>query len=256
LLSLIVHEFGHSSACARYGAQPSDIGFAVYLIYPAFYSDVSSAWRLRRWQRVVVDLGGNYFQFLAGSCFIFAFYGTHWDAFRLAVLMIVSTALFSLNPIFKFDGYWVLADFLGVTNLASQPARIGTFFYNRMLRRATKPLPWPTRVASVLIIYSVISMIVWAVFFWHVAPMLWRRVISLSHSISIIRVYLESGHPPPWMEFRSFLISMFFLVISVAMLWQMAKRVANAVSRWSPYFLKKLTERHSLAQPESVRPKL
>lgn len=62
LISLIVHEFGHATACARFGAAPSSIGFAVYLIYPVLFSDVGTAWKLRRWQRVVVDLGGIYFQ--------------------------------------------------------------------------------------------------------------------------------------------------------------------------------------------------
>ena len=54
VLSLLVHELGHASACARYGANPRDVGFTIYLIYPAFYSDVTSAWQLKRWQRVIV----------------------------------------------------------------------------------------------------------------------------------------------------------------------------------------------------------
>jgi len=49
IFSIMMHEFGHSSACLRFGAQPSGIGFTLYLVYPAFYSDVSDAWRLRRW---------------------------------------------------------------------------------------------------------------------------------------------------------------------------------------------------------------
>jgi putative peptide zinc metalloprotease protein len=251
--SLIIHEFGHSSACARYGARPSDIGFTIYLIYPAFYSDVSSAWQLRRWQRVMVDLGGNYFQFLIGSSFILAFYGTHWEPFRLAVLMIVSTAVFSLNPIFKFDGYWMLADFLGVTNLASQPARIGSYFYNRILGRKPRPLPWPMKVAGVLIIYSLISFAVWALFLWNVVPMVWHRALQFSHSVNLMWAYVQSRHRPSWAEFRTFLISVFLLGISLSMLWQMIKRFGKIAFRRLSPLREKFHNQQRIVQPESPR---
>lgn len=47
-ISILFHELGHASACKRYGANPSEIGFTVYMIWPALYSDVSTAWQLKR----------------------------------------------------------------------------------------------------------------------------------------------------------------------------------------------------------------
>src|SRR5258708_11862492 len=69
-LSLVVHEFGHAAACSRFGGQPSAIGLGVYLAFPVLYSNVTAAWEMRRWQRVVVDLGGIYLQGLVGAGYL------------------------------------------------------------------------------------------------------------------------------------------------------------------------------------------
>ena len=50
----VFHEFGHSSACAHYGASPGEIGIGLYLRYPVLYADVTDAWRLPRTQRAMV----------------------------------------------------------------------------------------------------------------------------------------------------------------------------------------------------------
>lgn len=221
--SLIIHEFGHSSACARYGAEPSDIGFTVYLIYPAFYSDVSSAWRLSRWQRVMVDLGGSYFQFVVGAVFVAAFFLSGWDPLRLAFLMILYGSLFSLNPIFKFDGYWVVADALGVTNLGQQPGRIARHFVDRVRRREAEPLPWPLAITATLVVYSVGTVLVWGVFLIKLLPTVWTRLLEYPKLILTLMSQLVGGLVPTWPDLRTLLVSTFLLLISLLMLWRFAK---------------------------------
>lgn len=231
IVSLVFHEFGHASACTRFGTQPSDIGFTIYLIYPAFYSDVSAAWRLSRWQRVVVDLGGNYFQLVIGSMFLGAYYLTHWEPFRLVMVMIISAALFSLNPIFKFDGYWVLADMLGVTNLAKQPVRLAKHFYNRLSGRASEAIPWPKPVTAVLILYSLMSFGIWGAFLWKVLPTIWHRLLLIGPQLILISRQVAARELPRWAEVRTFLVSIFFLVITLAMLWRMAAQIVSSAYR-------------------------
>ncbi len=70
--------------------------------------------------------------------------------------MIVGSCLFTLNPVFKFDGYWFLADALGVTNLAAQPLRISHYFLNKFRKRPVKPLPWPPIILIILTLYIAI----------------------------------------------------------------------------------------------------
>ncbi len=155
LVSLFLHEFGHAAACYRFGQEPDEIGFTIYLIYPALYSNVTSAWRLGRWQRIVVDAGGIFFQSLVGSIYAILYWVTGWGAFRVAFLMILVSVVWSLNPLFKFDGYWALSDLMGIANLHKQVWVMFTHWLNRLRSRPAPTLPWPEKVAAVLLVYSV-----------------------------------------------------------------------------------------------------
>lgn len=117
LFSILAHEFGHAAAVSRYGGTPGSIGFALYILMPSFYADVSEIWRFSRRQRMVVDLGGVYFQQLAFAAFAFTGAFTSAPEYFLACRLIDLMALLTLNPIFQFDGYWLLVDYLGLPKL-------------------------------------------------------------------------------------------------------------------------------------------
>src|SRR6478752_2203323 len=48
------HELGHASACRYGGATPSGMGVGIYLVWPAFYTDVTDAYRLPKRSRLRV----------------------------------------------------------------------------------------------------------------------------------------------------------------------------------------------------------
>lgn len=179
LCSLVVHELGHAAACLRYGVVPTDIGFTVYLTYPALYADVSPVWELPRWNRVAVDVGGCYFQLLFGCAYLVGFHFSHYQPLRMAAVGILYAIMFSLNPIFKFDGYWLLADILDVPNLSRQPSRLVSYIASRMRGRvpaARQSLPpW---LLIVLAAYSVATICIWLAFI----VQLWPRVMHLGQS--------------------------------------------------------------------------
>ena len=52
------HELGHAAACRYGGATPGGMGMGIYIVWPAFYTDVTDAYRLPRRDRLRVDLGG------------------------------------------------------------------------------------------------------------------------------------------------------------------------------------------------------
>jgi putative peptide zinc metalloprotease protein len=117
LLGILCHEFGHAAAVSRYGGTPGMIGFALYLLMPSFFADVSEIWRFPRRQRMIVDLGGVYFQQV--TFVVFALLGilTAAPEYFVACHFIDLMVLITLNPVFRFDGYWFLVDFLGLPNL-------------------------------------------------------------------------------------------------------------------------------------------
>ena len=48
VLSAGFHEFGHAAAARRGGATPGVMGAGLYLVWPAFYTDVTDSYRLGR----------------------------------------------------------------------------------------------------------------------------------------------------------------------------------------------------------------
>jgi len=118
--STLFHELGHATACQRYDCPHGDIGFGMYFIFPAFYNDVTKAWRLPPLKRAVIDIGGVYFQ-----CVLIVALAAHVMLTHSAMSLRLIWAthfmmLFTLNPIFKMDGYWLLTDLGGMTNLHGQ----------------------------------------------------------------------------------------------------------------------------------------
>ena len=123
LFGIFLHEFGHITACVRHGARQGGIGIGLYWIWPAFYADVRGGWVLGHIERALVSLGGLYFQsiYLATICAVELATGDG----TLSIAISISTLLMltTLNPVFKYDGYWILSDLLNVTNLHT---RIGS----------------------------------------------------------------------------------------------------------------------------------
>ena len=133
LITVIAHEFGHATAISRWKGDPGDIGFTLYLFYPALYTDTSSSWKFDRWRRAAVDAGGAYFQLLCSLPIALIYLTTdNFEAF-LTCVSIDSLLFFSLNPFFKFDGYWIISDIIGVPNLHANSVR----HVLRVLRRST-----------------------------------------------------------------------------------------------------------------------
>lgn len=120
LSGTLLHELGHCAAAQRFGGRQQGIGIGVYWFWPVFYAEVHDAWRLTRWQRVTVDAGGLYFQavYVLG---LSLWYRNSADVTVLAAIWISATMMLNtLNPVMKFDGYWMLSDALKLPNLHQQ----------------------------------------------------------------------------------------------------------------------------------------
>lgn len=158
----LFHELGHAAACRRYECPHGDIGFALYFIFPAFYTDVTKVWRLPRLKRAVVDLGGVYFQAIIFVVLTFYVMVTH-DLFTLRLLWAMNFMMFfTLNPIFKMDGYWLLSDLSGLSNLHQQMRDACVNLGKRLLRRpVTQPAaPQAQGVRlKVLYVYTVLALV-------------------------------------------------------------------------------------------------
>jgi outer membrane lipoprotein-sorting protein len=116
----LFHEFGHASALRRQGGVCGGMGVGLYIVYPAFYTDVTDSYRLSRWSRVAVDLGGIYFHLIFTIAIIAAYRATGRELLLFTVLLIDLEILWQFIPIVRLDGYWLLADFTGIPDFFSQ----------------------------------------------------------------------------------------------------------------------------------------
>lgn len=167
LASVLCHELGHAAACMRYRIAPRGIGVTLYLIFLSFYSDVSACWQLPRWKRAVVDAGGMYVQLPVAAIYAVLFRLSHLEVFNLAAAMVVANVMVSLNPIFRFDGYWLVVDILGVPDLDKRPLKmLRSIFAPNAIGDRSMSLP----VRACTYLYSVVYSAVWIAFGWKMIP--------------------------------------------------------------------------------------
>ncbi|HEX2241224.1 MAG TPA: M50 family metallopeptidase [Actinomycetota bacterium] len=116
-LSAGFHELGHAAACRYSGAKPGAMGVGLYLLWPAFYTDVSDSYRLDRRGRLRVDLGGIYFNAVFGVAALALWAFTGWEALLVVIALQALQMLRQLIPLIRLDGYHILADLTGVPDL-------------------------------------------------------------------------------------------------------------------------------------------
>ena len=115
--SMMFHECGHAAACRYGGARPGVIGVGFYVVWPAFYTNVTDAYRLGRAGRIRTDLGGVYFNAVFMLPLIAGYLKTGYLPLLAAVFLIHMEIVQQLMPSLRLDGYFILADLIGVPDL-------------------------------------------------------------------------------------------------------------------------------------------
>lgn len=129
ITSTLFHETGHAAGCRYGGARPGAIGVGILLIFPAFYTNVTDAYRLNRAGRLRTDLGGLYFNAIFILAVAALFWTTHYPPLVVFIALSHMQMLQQLLPLIRMDGYYILGDLVGVPNLFS--------FVRPYLRRLT-----------------------------------------------------------------------------------------------------------------------
>jgi putative peptide zinc metalloprotease protein len=176
------HEFGHAAAARYGGATPGAMGTGLYLVWPAFYTDVTDSYRLGRAGRLRTDLGGLYFNAIVAVAMFGVWWGTGWDAILLIIATQVLQMVRQLAPLVRFDGYHVLADLTGVPDLYHRikPTLVGLLpgHWNDADAKVLKP--WARAVVTVWVVVVVplllFSLVMMVLSFPRVAGTAWASV--------------------------------------------------------------------------------
>jgi putative peptide zinc metalloprotease protein len=156
-VTVIFHELGHASGCRYYGCLHGYIGFGLYLMFPVFYVDINDAWRLSRKQRVMIDIGGVYFQFLSTIILVSGYIITKSPIFLMTMFLTYLMIFTNLNPLFKYDGYWLLSDLVGIPNLRKRATELLKQLFKKEIRTTYQLSQIPPWAKTILFSYTVLS---------------------------------------------------------------------------------------------------
>lgn len=160
-----IHELGHGLMCKHFGGECHEIGFMLLVMTPAMYCNTSDSWVLpNKWHRIAIGAAGMYVELVLAALATFGWWYTHpgWlHYFCLNVMFLssVSTILFNANPLLRYDGYYMLADFLEIPNLA-QKSKQAMISKLRVWCLGMKPINsslMPQRNQTAFAIYSIAS---------------------------------------------------------------------------------------------------
>lgn len=128
----ILHEFGHGLACKCFGGECHELGVMLLVFTPTLYCNVSDIWMLKdKWKRIAVSLAGMWVELnIAAICTFLWWFSVpglfHSLCLNLIFLCSVNTVFFNGNPLLRYDGYFVLSDFLGISNMQQRSMALVT----------------------------------------------------------------------------------------------------------------------------------
>src|SRR5262249_16931568 len=162
----IIHEFGHGLSCKHFGGEVHEMGALFLCFSPALYCNVSDAWVLpNKWHRIIISAAGIYVELIIAALATVVWWNTPSQPFvnNLALspmgLCSVSTVVFNANPLMRYDGYYVLADWLEIPNLRERSNRfLSNLVLEHCLGVEVQPEPYMALWRRILfVVYAIAS---------------------------------------------------------------------------------------------------
>ncbi len=183
----LIHETAHGIACKKFSGDVRSAGLVLIVLIPLPFVDVTSSWRFpSKWHRIFVAAAGMYVEiFVAGvAALVWCNSDTgliRFHAFNVMLAGSVTTLLFNANPLMRFDGYYMLTDWLEMPNLATHGQQFlkwtGRKFY---LGLDVKRPAWPEGRGWLVVAYSL-------------AAFAWRILICVSLALAAESLMFGAG---------------------------------------------------------------
>ena len=183
----LLHELGHAFTAKRMGCRVPTMGVAFLVMWPVAYTDTNDTWRLtQRLQRLQVAAAG-----IATELIIAAWATLAWSllpdgalrtaAFVLATLSWVATLAINASPFMRFDGYFILSDWLDMPNLHERSFALARWKLREWLfdLREAQPEHLPTRQQWGLIAFAWATWLYRLVLFLGIAVLVYHFFIKL-----------------------------------------------------------------------------
>jgi putative peptide zinc metalloprotease protein len=135
----LIHELGHGYCIKRGGGEVHELGIMLLVLIPMPYVDASaSAAFADKKQRMLVGAAGILVELFIASLAMLVWVNAEAGlaksiAYNVMFIAGVSTVLVNGNPLLRFDGYYILADFLEIPNLGQRANRYWAWLAKRVL---------------------------------------------------------------------------------------------------------------------------
>jgi len=126
----IIHEFGHGVSCVHYGGECHEMGVMMLVFSPCLYCDVTDSWMMKnKWHRIIIGAAGMYIEVILSAAAIYIWWLTkpgllHHLALNTFFVTTITTVIFNANPLMRFDGYYMMSDYLEIPNLRQKSEKL------------------------------------------------------------------------------------------------------------------------------------
>ena len=194
----VFHELGHAFTAKRLGCRVPAMGMAFLVMMPVAYTDTNDTWRLTdRMQRLQVATAGIATELMIASWATLAWAllpdGTlRSSAFFLATSSWIATLAINASPFMRFDGYFVLSDWLDMPNLHERSFALARWHLREVLfdLREEKPEHFSRRKEVALILFAWGTWIYRLVLFLGIAVLVYHFFVK---AIGIMLFVVEIG---------------------------------------------------------------
>lgn len=215
IFSKILHEFGHAWSAKNFGCRIPSMGVAFLVMWPVLYTDTTDAWRLTsRRKRIVIGAAGIITELAIAAIATLLWSFMDDGPLRSAMLLLATTTwiltlLVNLNPFMRFDGYYILSDFLGVPNLQDRAFALARWRMREWLFGLNEETPesFPARTHKLLLIYAF-------------GTWIYRFFLFLGIALLVYHFFFK-------------LLGVFLMVVELA--WFVGRPVVNEFKAWFEY---------------------
>jgi putative peptide zinc metalloprotease protein len=135
----LCHELGHGFMAKAFGAEVHELGVMLLVFTPVPYVETTGAWGFRsKWQRILVSAAGMMVELALASLALIVWINAEPGlvrvlAYNTILIAGISTVLFNANPLLRFDGYYMLMDYLEIPNMKHRAGRYFSYLAERYL---------------------------------------------------------------------------------------------------------------------------
>jgi putative peptide zinc metalloprotease protein len=204
----IIHEFGHGLTAKHFGGEVHEMGILFLVLTPALYCDVTDSWLLpNKWRRIWISAAGIYVECFLASIATFIWWNSHEglvQSLAMATMFIcsVNTVLFNANPLLRYDGYYVMADWLEIPNLRIKSTQFFAYLFQEKVLGLEVPVQsyLPKSRRALFVTYAIASYIYrWFVTFailWFLSQVLKPyKLESVSYLLGLVALVPLLGTP-------------------------------------------------------------